>query len=196
MPEDAPSPDSTFEDVMPATESPPPDGFDSVDFQGIRVDVPTDWAVDEGDEALCVGPPDQEECRFGAFLVLPQAAERNDEDWPAEHFDDDDGWAAEPEECRSYGTATEPEDDAVPVDEADLATEDFGEHPAPDHDDDVRRSNYRAWSVTCDNDDTFEVRLWYLPQSDVAAYVWSVDEQYSSIYTTMAESMNIDDYLD
>ncbi|MDS1272028.1 hypothetical protein RIF23_17195 [Lipingzhangella sp. LS1_29] len=194
IPEEAPSPDTTFDEVMPAVES-PPEGFDMAEFQGVRVDVPEGWEIDDGDDAMCVRPPGQEECRFGAFLVFPSASERQDESWPAEHFDEDDGWAPNPERCRSFATASDVDGD-VGIGESDLVVQDFGEHPAEDRDDGVRRSHFRQWDVTCENEDTFAVRLWYLPQSDVAAYVWSVDEQYSETYTQIAESMNIDDYLD
>ncbi len=48
--------------------------------------------------------------------------------------------------------------------------------------------------MTCENDDTFEVRLWFLPESDVLVYVWSVDQRYDSLYLTIAESMDVTEY--
>ena len=38
------------------------------------------------------------------------------------------------------------------------------------------------------------MRLWFLPESDVLVYVWSVDQRYDSLYLTIAESMDVTEY--
>lgn len=191
--QDAPVPDATYGGLMPAAQAPPPEGFAVAGVEGIRVDVPDDWSTSDTDEGLCVLPPEAEECGYGAFLVFPNVTERQPDEWPDDEFDEDDGWAADPEYCRSRATA---DSEDVEVDDEELSVDNaFGEHPDPDADDGLRRSHHRVWSVSCENDDSFQVWLWFLPESDVAAYVWSVDSRYEDVYRHMAESMDVTDYL-
>lgn len=191
--QEAPVPEDTYGGVMPAVQAPLPEGFDTHGVEGIRVAVPEDWEVQEPDGALCALPPESEDCRYGAFYVFPHVSERQNDEWPSEHYDEEKGWAPDTGRCRSRATAADgdekTDDHELIVDNA------FGDHPDPAADDGLRRSHYRVWNVTCKNDDTFQIRLWYLPESDVAAYVWSVDSRYEDVYTEMAESMDVTDYL-
>jgi hypothetical protein len=87
--------------------------------------------------------------------------------------------------CRSAESAGEGRER---IEDSNLSSEGFTDHA------DGRTSHASVWEVTCRNGEAFEVRLWYLPQSDVAAYVWSVDPQYDEVYDAIAASMDVDDY--
>jgi hypothetical protein len=178
-----------YSEAVPAAQAPAPEGFSGVDVEGVRINAPEDWAVDNADGRLCMRPPGQNDCAYGAVQVLPHAADRDPADWPkkGDAFNAEDGWAAEPDACRSAATAA---DGGVGVSGARITSE---PNALTTHADGLK-SHHRVWEVTCENDDTFEVRLWFLPTSDVAVYVWSADTRYSAVYDEIAASMDISEY--
>ncbi|MUL42729.1 hypothetical protein FZ103_16390 [Streptomonospora sp. PA3] len=186
----APSPDSTYSAVVAAAEpAPPAGGFTTVEIQGIKISAPKNWSIDKTGTQLCMRPPGQESCAYGSVLVIPHVAKNDPNKWPKKQFNRPDGWSSNPTTCRSLGTA---EASNVPATGAEKLPVD---HPQglTKHADGLK-SHHREWEVTCQNGDTFEVRLWFLPQSDIAVYVWSVDAQYSALYDKIAKSMNTDAY--
>ncbi|TDQ53598.1 hypothetical protein [Actinorugispora endophytica] len=185
----APEPDTTYGGVVPAAQAPAPEGFTPFEIEGVRINAPEGWEVDQADGRLCMRPPGQSECGYGAIEVLPKAAERNPGNWPkkGDAFHQDGGWAADTSKCRSLNTAAAGD---VGVVSAELALVGDG---LTTHADGLK-SHYSTWTVTCENNDTFEVRLWFLPQSDVAVYAWSVDQQYEGVYLAVAESMDVTEY--
>ena len=175
--------------MMPAIEPPGPEGFDSAEVAGVRIDTPEDWDVQNEGGQLCMTPPGQSACAYGSVRLVPKQAANHPQDWPkkGDAFYDDGGWADNTDSCRSLNTAASGN---IGVDKATL-TSDHGqifEHA------DGLKSHHSVWSVTCDNDDTFEVRMWFLPESDVMLYVWSADAQYSSVYDEIAASMDTTEY--
>ncbi|GAA4890689.1 hypothetical protein [Streptomonospora salina] len=186
----APSPQSTYSSVVAAAEPPAAtDDFSVVEIGGIRIGAPKNWSIDKASGLLCMRPPGQDACGYGAVQVIPHAAENDPNTWPAEQFDDPDGWASDPSACRSLGTAESGGAGVAGAEQLDVDNpQGLTEHA------DGLRSHHREWEVSCDNGDTFEVRLWFLPESDIAVYVWSVDAQYAALYDEIAESMNTDDY--
>ncbi|WP_150244591.1 hypothetical protein [Nocardiopsis quinghaiensis] len=174
--------------LLPAAEPPAPEEFAAETIEGVSIKVPDGWQTRNEDGALCLNPPGQAACGYGSVQLTPHAAERHPQNWPAkdEAFKKDDGWAAGDGSCRSLNTAAS---GGIGVKSAKLAANpDFTEHA------DGLKSHHTVWKVTCDNDDTFEVRMWFLPISDVLLYVWSADSQYSSVYDEIALSMDTTDY--
>ncbi|MFC7327770.1 hypothetical protein [Marinactinospora rubrisoli] len=187
--EGGPSPDATYGGAVPAVEAPAADELAPTDIEGVEIGVPDGWEASEADGMLCIRPPGQDECGYGAVQVRPHAAQRDDDNWPkrGDAFNQDDGWAARPDACRSLSTA---EAGDVGIASATQDVADFTEHA------DGLKSHHSVWTVTCENDETFEVRLWFLPKSDVAVYVWSVDAQYAAVYDQIAASMDVTAYND
>ncbi|MBQ1084196.1 hypothetical protein [Nocardiopsis sp. B62] len=175
--------------MMPAIEPPGPEGFENADVMGVRIDTPDEWDVQNDGSELCMTPPGQSSCAYGSIQLVPKQADKHPQSWPKkdESFNDDDGWADDTGSCRSLNTAASGN---IGVADASLET---GAGSVFEHAD-GRKSHYSIWSVTCDNDDTFEVRMWFLPESDVLLYVWSVDAQYSAVYDEIAESMDTTEY--
>ncbi|MFV2197623.1 hypothetical protein [Nocardiopsis sp. LOL_012] len=156
------------------------------ELSGIALGVPEEWEARQEGGALCVIPPGQPDCAYGSIRLVPHAAENHPQGWPGkdESFNDENGWAAAPDECRSLNTAAS---GSIGVREASLS------HGFFDHADTLT-SHHSVWTVTCANDDTFEVRMWFLPLSDVLLYVWSADAQYGAVYDRIAESMDTTNY--
>lgn len=173
--------------IMPAAEPPAPEEFGAESIEGVSIDVPEGWEVQNEGGVLCVSPPGQGACAYGSVQLVPRAAEQNTQDWPSkgEAFNKDDGWADDTGSCRSLNTAAS---GGIGVDGAELKVSDFTEHA------DGLKSHHSVWEVRCVNDDTFEVRMWFLPISDVLLYVWSADSQHSSVYDEIALSMDTSDY--
>ncbi|MBB6170387.1 hypothetical protein HNR23_000447 [Nocardiopsis mwathae] len=185
-----PQPDETYSGVVAAAEAPAPDGFTAETFEKIRIDVPDGWATEESGDMLCMRPPGESECGYGSIQVLPKVAKNDPNKWPTKGtaYNKDGGWASETGTCRSLNTW---EDGDVEAKQAKLQSWD-GDGTVKLADD--LKANHRVWTVTCENGDTFEVRLWLLPTSDVAVYAWSVDAQYAAVYDKVAESMNTEKY--
>ncbi|NYI95794.1 hypothetical protein HNR12_002071 [Streptomonospora nanhaiensis] len=186
-----PEPESSYSAVVAAAEPPPAEGFTPVEVEGIKINAPKNWSVDNTGGTLCMRPPGQDGCGYGAIQVLPHVAENDPNKWPRKQYDAANGWASTPDKCRSLTTAAAADvgvagAEKVPVDDP----QGLAQHA------DGLKSHHRVWEVTCQNDDTFEVRLWFLPQSDVAVYVWSVDAQYSTLYDEVAASMDVTAYND
>ncbi|WP_159943032.1 MULTISPECIES: hypothetical protein [unclassified Nocardiopsis] len=173
--------------ILPAAEPPAPEEFNTQSIEGVSLTVPEDWKVQSEGGKLCVSPPGQAACAYGSVQLLPHAAERDPDNWPAKDdaFNKDDGWAADTGSCRSLNTSAS---GGIGVEGAELAVSDFTEHA------DGLKSHHSVWRVTCVNDDTFEVRMWFLPVSDVLLYVWSADSQYSAVYDEIALSMDTTEY--
>lgn len=188
-PPPVPEPDTTYSGVLSAAQAPAPEGFVPLNIEGVRINAPEGWEVDQGGGQLCMRPPGQSECGYGAIEVRPRAAERDPDTWPkkGDAFHKDDGWAADTSKCRSLTTAAAG-DVGVRGAELNLIGDGLTTHA------DGLKSHYSTWMVTCENDDTFEVRLWFLPQSDVVVYAWSVDQQYEGVYLAVAESMDVTEY--
>ncbi|CAM3881565.1 hypothetical protein [Nocardiopsis rhodophaea] len=188
--QDAPKADATYSGVVPAAEAPAPTGFSKAEIQKITIDVPDGWATEESDGSLCMRPPGQARCGYGAIKVIPKVAKKSPGQWPTkdQKYNSDDGWAPDPTACRSLTTW---EDGGVEVDDQKLrGWEGDGTVTLADG----LKADHRVWTVTCKNNDTFEVRLWSLPLSDIAVYVWSVDSQYAALYDEVAKSMNTKKY--
>ncbi|MFC4562912.1 hypothetical protein ACFO4E_13690 [Nocardiopsis mangrovi] len=186
---DAPALDARYSEVVPAAQPPAPDGFSPAEVEGVKINAPEDWNIDSTGGRLCMRPPEQDSCGYGSVQVLPHVAKNDENKWPkrGDAFNDAEaGWASAPGECRSAATA----EGGTPVTGAEIVSppNDLTEHA------DGLKSHHRVWEVTCENDDTFEVRLWFLPDSDVAVYVWSVDSRYAAVYDEVAASMDISDY--
>ncbi|MFD6099482.1 hypothetical protein ACFVWN_26595 [Nocardiopsis flavescens] len=173
--------------VMPAVEPPGPEGFTTQTVEGITIDVPEGWGVQNEGGTMCASPPGQDACSYGSIQLTPRAAQGNPDDWPkkGDAHTKDDGWAHDTGSCRSLNTAAS---GGIGVSGAELKVSDFTTHA------NELKSHHSVWQVTCANDDTFEVRMWFLPISDVLLYVWSADSQYSSVYDQVAASMNTDGY--
>lgn len=173
--------------MMPPVAPPDPEGFSTVEIDGVSIDVPEDWEVQEEGGTLCVIPPGQSDCSYGSIQLTPNAADQHPNDWPAEgeaQFEED-GWADATDNCRSLNTAASGN---IGVSGAELTYSELMEHA------DGLKSNHSVWNVSCVNDDSFEVRMWFLPISDVLLYVWSVDAQYDQVYDEVAQSMDTTDY--
>lgn len=183
-------PEETYSGAVPAAEPPAPDNLTTVNVAGVKIGAPEGWEVDK-EGGLCMRPPGQDQCGFGAIQVWPKAAENNPEDWPKKGnaYNKPNGWATFPNECRSLNTTG---DEGVGV--TDARQEDVGDEQGLVEHADGLKSHHRKWIVTCENNDTFEVRLWYLPKSDVAVYAGAVDPQYSTTYDAVAESMDVTEY--
>lgn len=188
--EPALDPEARYSDTLSAADPPLPEDFTSADVAGVSVNVPAGWSVDTSNGRMCVRPPDRDTCGYGAIQVLPKVAERDSKSWPKKEsrFNDPDGWAATPDTCRSLNTW---ESGSTGVDSAEL--EPLEGDGTVEHADGLR-SHHRVWHVTCQNGDTFDVKLWFLPESDVAVYAWSVDAQYAGVYDKVAESMDVTEY--
>ncbi|GAB3208009.1 hypothetical protein GCM10027294_16920 [Marinactinospora endophytica] len=184
--EGGPTPEETYAGAVPAAQAPAPEGYDPVEIEGIRINAPRGWQVDQGDGQLCMRPPEQDSCGYGAVQVIPHVSQRDPASWPKKNdaFNKKDGWAADPSACRSLATA---EAGDVGIKDAEHRA-DFTTHA------DGLKSNFSTWEVTCDNGDTFGVKLWFLPVSDVAVYAWSVDARYEDVYLEIAKSMDITEY--
>jgi hypothetical protein len=172
---------------LPAAEPPAPEEFADQSIEGVSVKVPEGWGTQNEGGVLCVSPPGQEACGYGSVQLTPHAAEKHPQGWPGkdESFTKDDGWAADTGSCRSLNTAAS---GGIGVEGAELKVSDFADHA------DGLTSHHSVWNVTCVNDDTFEVRMWFLPLSDVLLYVWSADSQYSAVYDEIALSMDTTEY--
>ncbi|MFD3687508.1 hypothetical protein ACFWTE_22170 [Nocardiopsis sp. NPDC058631] len=173
--------------MVPAVEPPGPEGFGSETVEGITIDVPEGWEVQDQDGTLCVSPPGQAACAYGSVQLTAHAAENHPQEWPlkGDAHSKEDGWADNTDRCRSLNTAASGD---IGIKGAELRVSDFTEHA------DTLKSHHSVWDVTCANDDTFEVRMWFLPTSDVLLYVWSADSQYSAVYDQVAASMDTTEY--
>lgn len=173
--------------VLPAVEPPESEDSEAVDVEGVTVEVPEGWEVEDEDGALCLTPPGQSACGFGSVRLEPHSADRHPDGWPLadESFHEDDGWADDTGSCRSLNSA---ESGNIGVEDATRSHTDVFEHA------DALKSHHTVWDVTCVNDDTFEVRMWFLPESDVLLYVWSADAQYDEVYDEIAASMDTTAY--
>ena len=143
--------------MMPPVAPPEPEGFDTVEISGVSIEIPDGWEAQEENDSLCVTPPGQSDCAYGAIQLIPEAADRHPDDWPSkgDAFFDDDGWAGDTDSCRSLNTASS----------GNIGVSD-------------------------------EVRMWFLPISDILLYVWSVDAQYDQVYDEIAQSMDTTDHRD
>lgn len=175
--------------MMPAIEPPGPEGFDSVEVGGVAIDAPDDWEVQSEGGQLCLTPPGQSACAYGSVRLVPKQAAGHPQSWPKKDdaFYDDNGWADDTSSCRSLNTAASGN---IGVDGSTLTS---GHGNVFEHADGLK-SHHSIWNVTCANNDTFEVRMWFLPESDVLLYVWSVDAQYSALYDEIAASMDTTEY--
>ena len=175
--------------MMPPVAPPEPEGFDTVEISGVSIEIPDGWEAQEENDSLCVTPPGQSDCAYGAIQLIPEAADRHPDDWPSkgDAFFDDDGWAGDTDSCRSLNTASSGN---IGVSDAELTYSGLMEHA------DELKSNHSVWDVSCVNDDSFEVRMWFLPISDILLYVWSVDAQYDQVYDEIAQSMDTTDHRD
>lgn len=184
---DPPTPESTYGGAVAAAEAPAPEGYEAARIEGVQINVPNDWKTEKADHRLCMRPPDQDGCGYGSLQVLPHAAKRDPAKWPkkGDAFRKKNGWASSPESCRSPGTF---ESGDIGIKSARKDTGDFTTHA------DGLKSNHTVWTVTCENGDTFEVRLWFLPVSDVVVYVPSADARYTKIYDEIAKSMDVSEY--
>lgn len=173
--------------MMPPVAPPEPEGFSAAEIAGVSIEIPEGWDAQTEDGALCVTPPGQSACAYGSIQLIPNAAEQHPDNWPSkgDAFFDDDGWAADTDSCRSLNTAASGN---IGVSGAELTYSDLMEHA------DELKSNHSVWNVSCVNDDSFEVRMWFLPISDVLLYVWSVDAQYDQVYDEIARSMDTTDF--
>ncbi|MBB6120765.1 hypothetical protein [Nocardiopsis algeriensis] len=173
--------------VMPGIEPPDPGEYAAQEIEGVSIEVPEGWQVQNEGGTLCVSPPGQDACGYGSVQLTPQASTRNPGEWPkkGDAFNKEDGWGADTGSCRSLNTAAS---GGIGVSGADLKVADFTQHA------DGLKSHHSVWEVTCANDDRFEVRMWFLPISDVLLYVWSVDSQYSAVYDEIALSMDTSGY--
>ena len=173
--------------MMPPVAPPEPEGFSTEEIGGVTIEIPEDWEAQEEGGTLCVTPPGQSSCAYGSIQLTPGAADRHPDDWPSkgDAFFEDDGWADNTDNCRSLNTAASGN---IGTSEAELTYSDLMEHA------DDLKSNHSVWNVTCANDDSFEVRMWFLPISDVLLYVWSVDAQYDQVYDEIARSMDTTDH--
>lgn len=183
----APEPDTTYSGVVPAVEQDPLEESGAASVDGVRVEVPDDWDVEESNGSLCAQPPQHSDCAYGALLVIPEVSDEMPGGWPADDFTDADGWAPRGEDgCRSADAAG----GSVDSGDAELTVQGFTDHA------DGRTSHHSVWSVDCANGEDFEVRLWFLPQSDVAVYVWSVDPGHNQAYDAIAQSMDVTEHVE
>ncbi|WP_444962683.1 hypothetical protein [Nocardiopsis sp. M1B1] len=173
--------------TLPAAEPPAPEEFATESIEGVSLQVPEGWQTQNEGGVLCVSPPGQEPCGYGSVQLTPHAVEKHPQGWPGEGeaFNKEGGWAADTGSCRSLNTAAS---GGIGVEGAELAAPGFTDHA------DGLTSHHSVWNVACVNGDTFEVRMWFLPVSDVLLYVWSVDSQYSAVYDEIALSMDTSDY--
>ncbi|NYH53842.1 hypothetical protein HNR06_003431 [Nocardiopsis arvandica] len=173
--------------ILPAAEPPAPEEFAAETIEGVSVKVPEGWETQSEGGTLCMSPPGQAACAYGSVQLTPHASAQHPRKWPAkgDAFKKDEGWAADTGSCRSLNTAAS---GGIGVKKAKLKVSDFTEHA------DGLKSHHSVWEVTCANDDTFEVRMWFLPISDVLLYVWSADAQYSAVYDEIALSMDTTGY--
>ncbi|GAA3758050.1 hypothetical protein [Salinactinospora qingdaonensis] len=185
--EGGPSPQQTYDGVVAAAKAPGPEGFVPTEIEGVKINAPEGWQVDDSGDSLCMRPPGQQNCDFGAVQVFPHAAQRHPANWPKKDdaFNQDNGWAAQPNACRSAGTARAGN---VAVTASTQTTQGFTTHA------DGLKSHHSVWQVECENGDTFEVRMWFLPKSDVVVYVWAVDPRYAEYYDQIAASMDVTAY--
>lgn len=172
---------------LPAAEPPAPEEFATESIEGVSLQVPEGWQTQNEGGVLCVSPPGQESCGYGSVQLTPHAVEKHPQGWPGEDeaFSKEGGWAADTGSCRSLNTAAS---GGIGVEGAELAVSGFTDHA------DGLTSHHSVWNVACVNGDTFEVRMWFLPVSDVLLYVWSADSQYSAVYDEIALSMDTSDY--
>lgn len=173
--------------MVPAVDPPGPEGFGSENVEGVTIDVPDGWDVSNEGGTLCVSPPGQAACAYGSVQLTPRAAQNHPQEWPlkGDAHSKADGWADTADRCRSLNTAASGD---IGIKGAELRVSDFTEHA------DTLKSHHSVWDVTCANDDTFEVRMWFLPTSDVLLYVWSADSQHSAVYDQIAASMDTTEY--
>ncbi|MEV2279075.1 hypothetical protein AB0I72_26175 [Nocardiopsis sp. NPDC049922] len=176
--------------LMEGVAPPGPEGFTPVEVAGIAINAPDGWDVQNEGDSLCMTPPGQEACAYGSVQLVARAAANQPQGWPleGEAYREDEGWAAAPDNCRSLNTAASGD---IGVEGSTLSESGFFE----DHADGLT-SHQAMWDVTCVNDETFRVRMWFLPISDVLLYVWSVDAQYEEVYTQIAASMDTSGYRD
>ncbi|MBR8744812.1 hypothetical protein [Nocardiopsis sp. MG754419] len=175
--------------MMPAIDPPGPEGYEAVEVAGVSIEAPEDWEIQNEGGRACLTPPGQSACAYGSVELVPRQAAGHPDGWPKKDdaFHDDNGWADDTDGCRSLNTAASGN---IGVESADLASEtgNVFEHA------DGLKSHHSIWDVTCANGDSFEVRMWFLPESDVLLYVWSVDAQYDALYDEIAASMDTTEY--
>lgn len=170
--------------MMPPVAPEGSEGTEALDVDGVSIEAPEDWEVQNEGGTLCLTPPGQPACAYGSIQLSTGAADQHPQNWPlqGEAFSDDDGWADNTDSCRSLNTAASGN---IDVESAELTNP--GEFAT--HADDLK-SHHSVWNVSCVNGDEFEVRMWFLPVSDVLLYVWSADPQHDQLYDEVAASMD------
>ncbi|GAB3498541.1 hypothetical protein [Nocardiopsis coralliicola] len=174
--------DNSYAGVLPASDT----SYSPTEFHGITINVPKDWAASTGGNRLCLTPADGDDCGFGSVQVFADAAKHHDASWPKKGgaFDRENGWTHGKGECRAPGAEGKA---------AKKAAFTVGKGGLSEHADGLK-SHHRVWNVACDGDASFEVRMWYLPESDVLIYVPAADPAFGEVYDEVAASMDITEY--
>ncbi|MDA2811479.1 hypothetical protein O4J56_12630 [Nocardiopsis sp. RSe5-2] len=178
----APSVEDAYTGAVPAASA----SLSGTSFEGVAIGMPEGWSRSEGGGRVCLDPPEGGDCGYGSVQVYPKAAERNGRDWPAKGtaFNESDGWQGGDASCRA------PEGEGQKPGGAELAV---GPPEVTEHADGLK-SHHRVWEVECDGGASFEVRMWFLPESDVMVYVPAVDPAYGPVYDQVAASMDVTEY--
>ncbi|WP_017559727.1 hypothetical protein [Nocardiopsis baichengensis] len=180
--EAAPSVEGAYTGAVPAASVP----LSGTEFEGVAIGMPEGWQRSDGQGRICMDPPEGERCGYGSVQLYPQAAERNGADWPAKGsaFNKADGWNGGGATCRAPdGEGQSPGDAEMTV----------GSPEVTEHADGLK-SHHRVWEVSCDGGASFEVRMWFLPESDVMLYVPAVEPAYAQVYDQVAASMDVTEY--
>ncbi len=174
--------ENAYSEVVPAAES----SYTPTEFQGIAIDVPQDWAATTEGGTLCMTPPGGQACGYGAVQVLPKAAASDPGKWPKKGsaFNKEDGWTGGDKACLAPGADGKKAQKAVFT---------VGKGELTQHADGLK-SHHRVWEVGCEGGAAFEVRMWFLPESDVLVYVPAADPAYAKVYDEVAASMDITEY--
>lgn len=178
----APSVEGAYTGAVPAASA----SLSGTSFEGVAIGMPEGWSRSDGEGRMCMDPPEGDRCGYGSVQVYPKAAERDGQDWPAEGtaFNEADGWRSGDASCRAPdGEGQEPGGAELTV----------GQPEVTEHADGLR-SHHRVWEVECDGGASFEVRMWFLPESDVMVYVPAVDPAYGPVYDQVAASMDVTEY--
>lgn len=178
----APSVEGAYTGAVPAASVP----LSGTEFEGVAIGMPEGWQRSDGQGRICMDPPEGERCGYGSVQLYPQAAERNADGWPAEGaaFNQAGGWNGGGATCRA------PDGEGQSPGEAEMTV---GSPEVTEHADGLR-SHHRVWRVSCDGGASFEVRMWFLPESDVMLYVPAVEPAYAQVYDDVAASMDVTEY--
>ncbi|MDA2804332.1 hypothetical protein [Nocardiopsis suaedae] len=178
----APSVEGAYTDALPAASA----SLSGTSFEGVAIGMPEGWSRSDGNGRMCMDPPEGERCGYGSVQLYPKAAERHGGDWPAKGtaYNENDGWRGGDASCRAPGAEGQKPGGA----ELTVGPPEVTEHA------DGLRSHHRVWEVECDGGASFEVRMWFLPDSDVMVYVPSVDPAYGPVYDQVAASMDVTEY--